>query len=168
MTWGIPTDLFLQVHVFISLVGILSGFVVLYGLLAGRPFAGVDGAVSCDNRVDERDGIPVAAVRLRSAARGWRALARPAGCSCCGALCLPSGRSLALDIHQQRDGSVLPQCLRCGYASVPEGLFLAAIGADAIRAPVSHRATRRAAFLAFGVLAASRFHPEVKTGTNER
>src|SRR5436190_17725457 len=40
MTWGIPTGLFLQIHVFISLIGILAGFVVLYGLLTGRPFAG--------------------------------------------------------------------------------------------------------------------------------
>jgi hypothetical protein len=40
MTWGIPTDIFLQIHIIISLVGILSGFLVLYGLLAGRPFGG--------------------------------------------------------------------------------------------------------------------------------
>src|SRR6266581_4155468 len=40
MTWGIPTSLFLQIHVFISLIGILSGFVVLYGLLTGRQFTG--------------------------------------------------------------------------------------------------------------------------------
>jgi len=40
MTWGIPTSLFLQIHVCISLIGILSGFVVLYGLLTGRPLAG--------------------------------------------------------------------------------------------------------------------------------
>jgi hypothetical protein len=30
----------LQIHVFLSLVGIGSGFVVLYGLLVGRPFSG--------------------------------------------------------------------------------------------------------------------------------
>jgi hypothetical protein len=30
----------LQIHVFLSLIGILSGFVVLYGLLVGRPFGG--------------------------------------------------------------------------------------------------------------------------------
>jgi hypothetical protein len=40
MTWGIPTSLFLQIHVFISLIGMLSGFIVLYGLLTGRPFGG--------------------------------------------------------------------------------------------------------------------------------
>jgi hypothetical protein len=35
MTWGIPTTLFLQFHVFISLVAIAAGIVVLYGLLQG-------------------------------------------------------------------------------------------------------------------------------------
>jgi len=41
MTWGIPTHTFLQLHVLISLIGIVSGFVVMYGLLlAGRPFGG--------------------------------------------------------------------------------------------------------------------------------
>jgi hypothetical protein len=38
MTLGIPTDSFVQIHVLISLIGILSGFVVLYGLLADHAF----------------------------------------------------------------------------------------------------------------------------------
>jgi hypothetical protein len=37
MTWGISTATFLQIHVVISLIGILAGLVVLYGLLTGRP-----------------------------------------------------------------------------------------------------------------------------------
>ena len=40
MTWRIATDIFLQIHIIISLVGILSGFLVLYGLLTGRPLGG--------------------------------------------------------------------------------------------------------------------------------
>jgi hypothetical protein len=39
MTWGIPTDTFLQIHVILSLVGIASGLVVLYGLLTSNPLA---------------------------------------------------------------------------------------------------------------------------------
>jgi hypothetical protein len=35
MTWGIPTDTFLQIHVVLSLIGIASGVVVFYGLLTG-------------------------------------------------------------------------------------------------------------------------------------
>jgi len=37
MTWGIPTDTFLQIHVVLSLIGIASGLVVLCGLLKGKP-----------------------------------------------------------------------------------------------------------------------------------
>jgi hypothetical protein len=40
MTWGIPTHLFLAIHVTLSLIGIVSGLVVLYGLLAGRALGG--------------------------------------------------------------------------------------------------------------------------------
>jgi len=40
LTWGLPTHLFLQIHVGLSLIGILAGLIVLYGLLAGRAFGG--------------------------------------------------------------------------------------------------------------------------------
>jgi len=40
MTWGIPTDLFLQIHVILSLVAMAAGFVVLYGLLSGKHLSG--------------------------------------------------------------------------------------------------------------------------------
>ena len=36
MTLGIPTGTFLQIHVILSLIGIASGLVALYGLLAGK------------------------------------------------------------------------------------------------------------------------------------
>ena len=40
MTWGIPTDTFLEIHVGLSLIGIVSGLIVLYGLLSGHAFGG--------------------------------------------------------------------------------------------------------------------------------
>jgi len=40
MTWGLPTDTFLQIHVLVSLIGIAAGLVVLYGLLTARRLAG--------------------------------------------------------------------------------------------------------------------------------
>ena len=36
MTWGIPTDLFVQIHVAVSLIGIASGLVVMFGLVSGQ------------------------------------------------------------------------------------------------------------------------------------
>lgn len=40
MTWGIPAHLFLQIHVALSLIGIVTGLIVLYGLLSGRALGG--------------------------------------------------------------------------------------------------------------------------------
>src|SRR5215472_11726501 len=40
MTWGIPTDVFLQIHVIVSLIGIASGLVVAYGLLTDKLLRG--------------------------------------------------------------------------------------------------------------------------------
>src|ERR1700741_347980 len=40
MTWGIPTDLFLKIHVAISLIGIASGLVALFALAGGRLLSG--------------------------------------------------------------------------------------------------------------------------------
>jgi len=39
MTWGIPTTLFLQIHVGLSLIGIAAGLVMLVGMLTGRHLA---------------------------------------------------------------------------------------------------------------------------------
>jgi hypothetical protein len=36
MTWGIPTHLFLQIHVAISLVALVAGLIALYGWLSGK------------------------------------------------------------------------------------------------------------------------------------
>src|SRR5271156_6155761 len=40
MTWGIPTHLFLEIHVALSLIGIVTGLFVLYGLLSGAASRG--------------------------------------------------------------------------------------------------------------------------------
>jgi hypothetical protein len=40
MTWGIPTHLFLQIHVALSLIALVAGLVVLFGLLKGRALGG--------------------------------------------------------------------------------------------------------------------------------
>jgi len=36
MTWGIPTDIFLDIHVALSLIALVLGLIVLYGLLSGE------------------------------------------------------------------------------------------------------------------------------------
>jgi hypothetical protein len=100
MTWGIPTDIFLQIHIIISLVGILSGFLVLYGLLTGRPFGGWTALFLATTVLTSVTGFALPPFGFDPASRGWRYLARPSGHSCRCALCLPSRRSLALDVHR--------------------------------------------------------------------
>jgi hypothetical protein len=100
MTWGIPTDVFLQIHIIVSLVGILSGFLVLYGLLTGRPFGGWTALFLATTVLTSVTGFALPPIRLRSGSRSWRYLTRPAGHSCRCALCLPSRRGLALDVHR--------------------------------------------------------------------
>lgn len=36
MTWGIPTGIFLDIHVALSLIALVLGLIVLYGLLSGE------------------------------------------------------------------------------------------------------------------------------------
>jgi hypothetical protein len=38
--WGIPTNIFLYIHVALSLFGLVSGLIVLFGLLTGEVFGG--------------------------------------------------------------------------------------------------------------------------------
>ena len=40
MIWGIPAHLFLQIHVALSLIALVAGLVVLYGLLKRRAYGG--------------------------------------------------------------------------------------------------------------------------------
>jgi hypothetical protein len=40
MTWGIPTHVFLEIHVAVSLVALVAGLIVFYGLISGAASAG--------------------------------------------------------------------------------------------------------------------------------
>jgi hypothetical protein len=40
MTWGIPTDTFLQIHVGLSLIGLAAGLIVVVGLAGGKLLRG--------------------------------------------------------------------------------------------------------------------------------
>jgi hypothetical protein len=60
MTFGIPTELFLQIHVAISLLGIASGLVVLYGLLSGKSLAGWTALFLLTTILTSLTGFPLA------------------------------------------------------------------------------------------------------------
>jgi hypothetical protein len=59
MTWGIPTPLFLELHVAISLLGIASGLIVMYGLLVGNSFAGWTGLFLATTTLTSITGFPL-------------------------------------------------------------------------------------------------------------
>jgi hypothetical protein len=60
MTWGIPTDTFLQIHVILSLIGIASGLVVLYGLLTGSPLVALTAIFLVTTILTGITGFPLA------------------------------------------------------------------------------------------------------------
>ncbi len=65
----------LQIHVILSLIGIVAGLVVLYELIFGRPSGGVDRGLSHHDDPHQPHRLPAGALRLRPAARGRRAVA---------------------------------------------------------------------------------------------
>jgi hypothetical protein len=60
MTWGIPTDLFLKIHVIISLIGIASGLIVLLAMVGGRYLAGWTGLFFLTTVLTDVTGFPLA------------------------------------------------------------------------------------------------------------
>ena len=57
MILGMTTSTYTLVHVAISLLGICSGFVVLFGLLSGKAARFLDCALSSNDRADQRDRL---------------------------------------------------------------------------------------------------------------
>jgi len=59
MTSGSSTELLLQIHVIISLIGIASGLVVLYGLLTGKRFGGLTALFLATTILTSVTGFPL-------------------------------------------------------------------------------------------------------------
>ena len=59
MIWGIPSHLFLEIHVALSLIGIVSGLVVLYGLLNGISYAGWNALFLATTILTSVTGFPI-------------------------------------------------------------------------------------------------------------
>jgi hypothetical protein len=59
MTWGLPSHLFLEIHIALSLIGIVSGLVVLYGLLKGIAFHGWTAAFLATTILTSVTGFPI-------------------------------------------------------------------------------------------------------------
>ena len=64
MIWGIPADLFVKVHVVLSLIGIASGLIVLLGLVGGRLLSGWTGLFLATTALTSITGFPIPPVVL--------------------------------------------------------------------------------------------------------
>ena len=63
MILGMTTQTFTVVHTALSLIGIVSGFVVMYGLLQRKAPRPLDRALSVDHRADQCDARQLNSVR---------------------------------------------------------------------------------------------------------
>jgi hypothetical protein len=64
MTWGIPTDLFVKIHVVLSLIGIASGLIVLLGMVGGRLLGGLTALFLATTVLTSVTGFPLPPVVL--------------------------------------------------------------------------------------------------------
>ena len=140
MILGMSLSTFTTVHVIISVVGIVSGFFAVYGMLNGRrldwcttlflvttvltsvtgfffPFHGITPAI-----IFGIISLVVLAIALAALY-----VYRLAG-------------AVALDLHRDRVARPLPQQLRGGGAGLPEDSIAARLRSDAVRASVRRRA----------------------------
>ena len=123
MTWRIPTDIFLDIHVALSLIGLVLGLIVVYGLLSGEALGAWTVLFLAALILTSVTGFPLPPFGLDPprtvgilslillADRGRRHL-------------YSVWRRLALDLCGHRDDGALPQLLRRSHSGVRQVTFL--------------------------------------------
>jgi hypothetical protein len=165
MTWGIPTATFLQIHVVMSLIGIATGLVVLYGLLTARRFGGCTALFLATTLLTSVTGFPLPPYGFDPA----RALAVIS-------LILLGSATAALYVFNLK-GAWRWIYVSCAVAALYFNVFVAVVQSFqklSFLQPLAPTQSEPpfvvtqlavlAAFAALGVLAAIRFHPEAKSG----
>jgi hypothetical protein len=166
MTWGIPTATFLQIHVAISLIGIASGLVVLYGLLTGRPSGAWTALFLATTILTSVTGFPLPPFGVTPA----RVVGTISLVLLALAVAALYGFRLAGAWRWIYVGSALAALYLNVFVGVTQSFqklsFLKPLAPTQSEPPflVAQLAVL-AAFIAFGVLATIRFHPEVEAGT---
>ena len=59
MVWGLPAETLLQIHVWLSAIGIVTGIVALYGLLTGHLFGLITGLFLLTTLLTSVTGFPL-------------------------------------------------------------------------------------------------------------
>ena len=139
MILGMSLSTFTLLHVVISLVGIASGLIVVYGFIAGKRldiwtalFLLTTVLTSATGFLFPFKASSTVSYRRRSFAAGARGRHRRA-------LSSPSGRWLAPDLRGLCHGCSLSELLCIGSAVLPQGFCVACIGSQRQRAAVPHR-----------------------------
>ena len=160
MTWGIPTDIFLDIHVALSLIALVLGLIVLYGLfssevlgvwtvlfLLGLILTSVTGFPLPPFGLDPPRMVGILSLVARD--RG--------GCD----LRVPAGRRLALDLCRYRDGGALLDAFVGVIQAFAKLTFLHSLAPTQSEPPfVIVQVIVMVIFVALGFLAVRRFHPE--------
>jgi hypothetical protein len=166
MTWGIPTSLFLQIHVVISLIGIVSGLVVFYGLLTGRSFDGWTALFLATTVLTSVTGFPLPPFGFTPA--------RAVGVVSLVLLAIAVAALYVFHLAGAWRWIYISSALSALYLNVFVGVtqafqklsFLQPLAPTQSEPPfLVVQLAVLAIFIALGVLAAIRFHPQVKART---
>src|ERR1700721_1206432 len=146
MTWGIPTHLFLQIHVALSLIALMAGWVVLFGLLKGRALGGWTELFLVTIVLTSVTGFPLPPFGL-DPPRMVHPVADPARRRAARDLRVSSVGSVALDLCGRGDDRALSGRFRRRHSGLRQTVLPARVGADRIGAAVRDRASARAGVL---------------------
>src|SRR6266487_1041647 len=129
-------EIYTLLHVIISLIGIFSGLVVLFGTALRQTSRWLDEMVPDHHRVDERDRLFLSVPWFY--ASHWRRhhFALSAGRGSLRALSAPTRRALALDLRRHGCDRSLLECICCSRAGVRKSASLEGDGSRADRAAI--------------------------------
>ena len=138
MMLGLSLSTFTMLHVIISLVGIVSGIVVLFGLLGSNRMPGWTALFLLTTILTSVTGFGFPFTTLSAVAHDRHSIAGAAGDRLYRALRHEAFRRLALDLCGDGDDRALFQHLRADYPELPQdsGLDGAGAGQSAIRTGV--------------------------------
>jgi len=165
MTWGIPTDTFVQIHVLLSLAGIASGLIVLHGLLTAQCRTGWTALFLATTILTSVTGFPLPPFGFD-----------PARAVAVISLVLLAVATAALYVFNLRGawrwiyvcGAVAALYLNVFVAvvqSFQKLRFLRPLAPTQSEPPFAiTQLAVLVAFVVLGVLAVIRFHPEARTG----
>ena len=141
MILGMTLPTFTLVHVVMSLVGIGSGLLVMYGLLIGKRLDGATAIFLASTVATSVTGFGFPFDHLLPSHKVGILSLLVLAVAIHSALCLSLGRSLAGDLRGLRCGCTLSQCVRPNGSVIREGAGPEGNGSDAERAAIPGRTT---------------------------